>query len=104
MLDDAAHKAWVAQLSKMEAEVAEARETIESGEIPPQNQSWKPPQLSKLPADLQERATKLQSDLEELRSDVRVAMDRNREERDRLRSTPQSKKRESKPIYLDIEG
>lgn len=96
-------EAWAAELEKIHQQVQEARRLLQKGEIPDLDIEWKPPTLEKLPASLKDQAETLQAELSELEGRIEAAMQKNRNDRDKLRRSPE-KKSDSRPIYLDVES
>ncbi|WP_311497373.1 hypothetical protein [uncultured Mobiluncus sp.] len=93
---------WSAELEKIHQQVLEARRQLSAGQIP-EEIVWQPPTVSALPSQLRNQALKLQSELQDVQARIMVAMDNNREERDRLRQRS-SQKTDPKPVYLDVQG
>ncbi|EFU80655.1 hypothetical protein [Mobiluncus curtisii] len=102
---------WEGELDRLEAQIVEDRKLLKSGQIPPEDSGWQPPQLGPLPPDLAPRARRVQKDLSDLGKKVRFAMKKNQEElrrageeRDKLRKIPPENKSAPTPRYVDFEG
>ena len=57
---------WEGELDRLEAQIVEDRKLLRSGQIPPEDSGWQPPQLGPLPPDLAPRARRVQKDLSDL--------------------------------------
>lgn len=97
------HSAWERELSRLENEIAQAKDALSAGQVPDTPQGWQPPRLGKIPTDLRARAQSVRAELSEVQQQVQIAMENNRAERDRLHVAP-TRQPDAKPLYLDVQG